>query len=59
MVKLEIAHRDIIIMMLDYMREHNLLSAMLALEKDAQLSLFKYSDEVAFLRHLILDGNWT
>ena len=58
MVKLEIAHRDVIFLLLDYMHEHNLLTAMLALEKDASLSLFKYSDEIAFLRQLILEGTW-
>jgi hypothetical protein len=42
MVKLEFAHRDILILILDYLREHNLLSAMLALERDSQLSLYKY-----------------
>jgi hypothetical protein len=50
MVKLEISHKDVVLLMLDYLHEHNLLSAMLALEKDVQLSLFKYSDEIAFLR---------
>jgi hypothetical protein len=59
MVKLELAHRDVLVLILDYFREHNMLSAMLALEKEAALSLFKYSDEIAFLRQLILDGNWT
>jgi len=56
---LELAHRDVLVLILDYFREHNMLSAMLALEKESALSLFKYSDEIAFLRQLILDGNWT
>ena len=58
MVKLELSHREIILMMLDYCREHNLLSSMLALEKEATVSLFKYSDDIQFLRELVLDGNW-
>jgi len=31
---------------------------MLALEQETNLSLFKYSQEIQFLRQLILDGNW-
>lgn len=58
MVKLELAHKEVLLMMLDYLREHNLLSSMLALEKEVSLSLFKYSDEINVLRQMILDGNW-
>jgi hypothetical protein len=58
MVKLEIAHKDAIVMILDYLSEHNLTASLLALEKETQLSLFKYSNEITFLRSLILDGNW-
>jgi len=58
MVKLELSHREVLLMMLDYCREHNLLSSMLTLEQEAGLSLFKYSNEIMFLRQLILDGNW-
>ena len=45
-------------MVLDYLKEHNLLSSMLTLEKETQVSLFKYSKEIQFLRNLILDGQW-
>ena len=58
MVKLEIAHKDVILLMLDYLRENNLTASMLALENESQLTLFKYSSEISFLRSLILDGNW-
>lgn len=50
MVKLELAHKEILLMVLDYLREHNLLSSMLALEKETNLSLFKYSNEINVLR---------
>ena len=50
MVKLELAHKEVLLMMLDYLREHNLLSTMLSLEKEVGLSLFKYSDEINVLR---------
>ena len=59
MVKLELAHKEVILMLLDYLREHNLLSSMLAVEQETGLSLFKYSNEIHFLRQLILEGNWS
>jgi hypothetical protein len=58
MVKLELAHRDVILTLLDYLNEQNLTSTMLALEQETEISLFKYSQEISFLRQLILDGNW-
>lgn len=58
MVRLELAHKEIILMLLDYLREHNLLSSMLAVEQETGLSLFKYSNEINFLRQLVLEGNW-
>ena len=58
MVKLELAHKEVLLVILDYLREHNLLSTMLALEKESNLSLFKYSKEINVLRQMILDGNW-
>ena len=50
MVKLELSHKEIILMLLDYLREHNLLSSMLSVEQETGLSLFKYSNEIYFLR---------
>jgi hypothetical protein len=58
MVKLEIAHKEAIILILDYLAENNLTASLLALEKEANLPLYKYSNEITFLRSLILDGNW-
>ena len=58
MVRLELAHKEVLLMMLDYLREHNLLTTMLALEKETSLSLFKYSNEIHVLRQMILEGNW-
>ena len=50
MVKLELAHKDVLLMILDYLREHNLLSSMVQLEKDTGLCIFKYTNEVNILR---------
>ena len=43
---------------MDYLREHNMVESLTTLEKEAQMSLFKYSKEVQFLKDLILDGQW-
>lgn len=43
---------------MDYLREHNMVESLTILEKEAQLSLYKYSKEVQFLRELIIDGQW-
>ena len=58
MVKLELGHKDVILCLLDFLREHNMLASMLALEREAGLSLLKYSNEITFLRKLILEGAW-
>jgi hypothetical protein len=43
MVRLELAHKEVVLIMLDYLREHNLISSMLQLEQEAEISLYKYS----------------
>ena len=58
MVKLELAHKDVILCILDYLYEHGLCTSYLALEQEADISLFKYSQEIQFLRQLIIEGNW-
>jgi len=46
MVKLEIGQKDVLFMVMDYLKEHNMLSSLLTLEKEASISLFKYSKEI-------------
>jgi hypothetical protein len=43
MVKLELAQRDVILLMLDYLQQQGLVGAMLALEQETEMSLFKYT----------------
>jgi hypothetical protein len=43
MVKLELAHRDVILSILDYLQEWGLVGTMLALEQETDITLFKYS----------------
>ena len=56
MVKLQINSKDVLLMVMDYLKEHNMLSSLLMLEKESSLALFKYSKEIQFLRNLILEG---
>ena len=58
MVKLELAHKEALLLILDYLSEHNLVGSMLALENEAKTSLYCYSQEITFLRALMLEGNW-
>lgn len=58
MVRLQISQKDVLLVIMDYLRDHNLLSSLYQLEKESQLSLFKYSSEVQFLRSLVLEGQW-
>lgn len=46
MVKLTICQKDVLLMVMDYLREHNMYSSLLTLEKETQLSLYKYSKEI-------------
>jgi hypothetical protein len=43
MVKLELAHKDIILSIVDYLQEMGLISSMLALEQEADICLYKYT----------------
>ena len=36
---------------MDYLREHNMLSSLIAIEKESQVFLYKYSKEIQFLRN--------
>ena len=58
MVKLQICQKDVLLVVMDYLREHNMLSSLVAIEKESQISLYKYSKEMHFLRNLILEGQW-
>ncbi len=43
MVKLELAQRDVVLILLDYLQQQGLVGTMLALEQETDLSLFRYS----------------
>lgn len=43
MVRLELAQRDVILTVLDFLQEQGLVGAMLALERETDVSLYKYS----------------
>ena len=58
MVKLQISQKDVLLIIMDYLREHNMIKSLITLENESQISLIKYSKEQSFLRNLILEGQW-
>ena len=58
MVKLQISQKDVLLVVMDFLREHNMMSSLIAIEKESQVFLYKYSKEIQFLRNQILDGQW-
>ena len=59
MVKLSISQKDVLVVIMDYLREHNMLNSLIAIEKEPQVSLFKYCKELTFLRNLIIEASWS
>ena len=49
---------DLILLILEYLYNSNLINSYIALENETSLSLFNYNKELSFLRKLILDGKW-
>ena len=58
MVRLQISQRDVVLIIMDYLREHNLINTLLEMEKECNTQLYKYPKELAFARNLILEGQW-
>ena len=58
MVNITIAHTEIILIILDYLREQGLASSMLELEEESKIQLVQYSSEISFFRTLILKGHF-
>lgn len=45
-------------MIMDYLREHNMIGSLFQVEKEANVQLYKYSKELSFLQNLVLEGQW-
>jgi hypothetical protein len=45
-------------MIMDYLREHNLIGSLLQVEKESGVQLYKYPKELDFFRQLVLGGHW-
>lgn len=58
MVSYKISHTEIILVILGYLNEQGLTSAMLELEGESQIQLVQYSKEINFFRSLVLDGHF-
>ena len=46
------------LLIIDYLREQNLVKSMLQLEEESGISLHRYEKEIKFLRELVLKGQW-
>lgn len=49
---------EIILFIMDYLKNEHLDKTLISLEQETSLSLFNYNPEVTFLRKLIIDGQW-
>ena len=58
MVNYTISHTEIILVILDYLREQGLANSMLELEEESKIQLVQYSNEINFFRSLILKGHF-
>lgn len=58
MVNYTISHTEIILAILDYLREQGLANSMLELEEESKIQLVQYSKEVNFFRSLLLKGHF-
>ena len=47
-----------VLMILDYLYNNNLIDSLITLENETNISLFSYNKEISFLRKLIIDGIW-
>ena len=55
---MDYSRHDMIIMILDYLYNNNLIDSLITLENETNISLFSYNKEISFLRKLIIDGIW-
>ncbi|XP_033099125.1 WD repeat-containing protein 47-like [Anneissia japonica] len=56
--KIAIKESDIVKLVLDFLSSRELLMSMRTVEKESGIVNGLFSDDVLFLRHLILDGQW-
>eukprot|EP01022_Parablepharisma_sp_SALTPOND_P028474 TRINITY_DN71019_c1_g1_i1.p1 TRINITY_DN71019_c1_g1~~TRINITY_DN71019_c1_g1_i1.p1 ORF type:complete len:497 (+),score=67.21 TRINITY_DN71019_c1_g1_i1:1903-3393(+) len=56
--KVVIKTEEVIMVFLQYLKEHGLIKSMIALESETNVKLAQYGKEITFFRQLILDGQW-
>lgn len=59
MVKLKISQKDILLVIMDYLKDNNLLSSLVALEKESHVTQIDYGQQLSAFRRHILDGAWS
>ena len=59
MVRVKVPETDLIRLVLCHLQRSNLIQSMRILEKESQSTLIEYGKDIAFFRHLILDGLFT
>jgi|LauGreDrversion4_2_1035121.scaffolds.fasta_scaffold483814_1 hypothetical protein len=57
-MKINVKKSEIILMIMDYLKNENLDKTLVSLENESGLQLYEYNREISFLRHLILEGHW-
>ena len=57
-MKIMLKSDEIILIILQYLKEHGLVKSMLALESETKLRLSQYGKEISFFRQLIVEGQW-
>ena len=55
---MDYSKHDMVLMILDYLYNNNLIDSLITLENETNISLFSYNKEISFLRKLIIDGIW-
>ena len=53
-----IKESDVILFIMDYLKNKHLDKTLISLEQETALSLYHYNKELTFLRKLIIDGQW-
>lgn len=59
MNELSIKKSNMLLIILDYIKEEGYEKSFISLEQESGISLFEYPKEISFLRNLIINGQWS
>jgi WD40 repeat protein len=57
-MRIHVKEEECVLLILDFLRQHNFIHAMHALEQESLTTLDTYGQEISFLRNLVLEGAW-